>query len=299
MKFCMCCGSRTKDRESCRTCGAVEYTAAYRLPVVEYPPVGNLPTLTFTYTVAFLGLIERERSVSVPFSYINGTLLEVRTHEDPAHQVHTQLWSQHDDPLSGPRDPIVGRKSQPSIRNIVRLKLESGVERSFVLTQARLRAKASSQITLIFPTPIERAMNPIYDYAAIAAVNQAANDYTWSTTHPQIHAIRLRLAEEQSESFADSLASYLDGLCRRCLRLFKQRHTTAAMSSPRQLCGDDAMNRATPQPALRRLLSIPSRPSQRERCARSRRNCMVSPPLIGGGAMRRIKSLPPSPFQKG
>jgi hypothetical protein len=50
-----------------------------------------------------------------------------------------------------------------------------------------------------------------------------ANDYTSSTTHPEIHAIRLRLVEKQSESFADSLASCLEGLCRRCLRLFNQR----------------------------------------------------------------------------
>jgi hypothetical protein len=110
-----------------------------------------------------------------------------------------------------------------SIRSIVRLKLGSGVERSFVLTQVRLRAKVGSRITLIFPAPIERALNPVYDYAAIAAVDYLANDYTWSTTHPEIHTIRTRLPEDQSESFADSLATYLDGLCRRCLRLFGQR----------------------------------------------------------------------------
>src|SRR5216683_3353187 len=68
-----------------------------------------------------VGLIERQQKVSVPFGYINGTLLEVRSYEDAAHPVHTQLWSQHDDPRSGPRDPIVGEESQPSIRSIVRL----------------------------------------------------------------------------------------------------------------------------------------------------------------------------------
>jgi hypothetical protein len=208
------------DRELCRVCGARAFAAAHCSPAAEYPPAGSLPTFTFTYSIALLGFIERKRNVSVSFSYVNGTLLEVRSHEDSAHPVHTQLWCQLDDPLSGPRDPIVGRESRPSNRNIVRLKLGSGVERSFVLTQVRLIAKADSRITLIFPTPIERAINPVYDYAAIAAVDYAANDYTWSTTHPEIHAIRLRLPEDQSERFADSLASYLDGLCRSCLRRF-------------------------------------------------------------------------------
>ncbi len=183
MKFCTRCGSRMSDREICGACGAVGYRPAHRLPVAEYPPAGDLPTFTFTYSIPLLALIERERKVSVPFSYIDGTLLEVRSYEDAAHPVHTQLWFQHDNPLSGPCDPIID----------------------------------------IFPAPIERALNPVYDYAAIAAVDYLANDYTWSTTHPEIHTIRTRLPEDQSESFADSLASYLDGLCRRCLRLFGQR----------------------------------------------------------------------------
>jgi hypothetical protein len=146
--------------------------------------------------------------------------LEVRTHEDATHSVQTQLWSQQDDPKVGPRDPIVGRESQPSIKSIVRLRLGSGPERSFVLTQVRLRARPGNRVTLIFPVSSERALSSAYDYAAIAAVNYAANDYTWSTTHPEIHASRSRLPADQAESFADSLASYLDGLCRRCLRLF-------------------------------------------------------------------------------
>ncbi len=210
MKFCTRCGSRVNDREICGTCGGVGYKPAHRLPVAEYPPVGDLPTFTSTYKIPLVGLIERQQKVSVPFGYINGTLLEVRSYEDAAHPVHTQLWSQHDDPLSGPCDPIVGKESQPSIRSIVRLMLGSGTERSFVLTQVRLRAKAGNRITLIFPTPVERALNPVYDYAAIAAVDYAANDYTWSTSHPEIHAIRMRLTEDQSERFADSLASYLN-----------------------------------------------------------------------------------------
>lgn len=48
----------------------------------------------------------------------------------------------------------------------------------------------------------------------------------------------------------------------------------------------------TPHPALRQLRSIPSRPSRRTASARSRRNCMASPTLIGGGAARRIEFFP-------
>jgi hypothetical protein len=53
------------------------------------------------------------------------------------------------------------------------------------------------------------ALNPLYDHAAIAAVDCAANSYTWSTTHPEIHAIRSQLPEGQDDAFTDSLASYL------------------------------------------------------------------------------------------
>jgi hypothetical protein len=220
MNFCTRCGSRMAGLEICRVCGARPYRTERRTPAAEYPPAGDLPEFTFRYNVALLGLVERERQVSVPFSYINGSLLDVRTHEDAAHTVHMKLWEQQDDPRSDPRGPIVGRESQPSIRNIVRLRLGSGAERSFVLTQARLRVTAGSRVTLIFPVSIERAVNPIYDYAAIAAVEYAANHFTWSTTHPEIHAIRSRLPEDQAERFGESLASYLNGLCRHCLRLF-------------------------------------------------------------------------------
>jgi hypothetical protein len=224
MKFCTRCGSRRNDRAVCSGCGAVAYGATHCLPVAEYPPGGDLPTFTFTYNIPFLGLIEREREVSVPFSCISGTLLEIRRYEDASHPVHVQLWSQRDDPLLGPRDAIVGQESRSSIRNIIQLKLASGIERSFVLTQVRLRSNAGTYITLIFPTPFERAINPVYDYAAIAAADCITNDYVWSTTHPEIHALRPRLPEDHSERFADTLASYLNGLCRLCLRRFGQRH---------------------------------------------------------------------------
>jgi hypothetical protein len=220
MNFCTRCGSRLAGQEICRVCGARPYRAERRPPAAEYPPAGDLPPFTFAYNVSLLGLVERERQVSVPFSYINGSLLDVRTHEDAVHAVHMKLWEQRDDLESEPRGPIVGKESQPSIRNIVRLRLGSGAERSFVLTQVRFRATAGGRVTLIFPVSIERAVNPVYDYAAIAAVDYAANDFTWSTTHPEIHAIRSRLPEEQAERFGDSLAGYLNGLCRRCLRLF-------------------------------------------------------------------------------
>jgi len=221
MNFCTRCGSRLAGLEICRVCGARPFrTERRRSPAAEYPPAGDLPPFTFRYNVALLGLVERERQVSVSFSYLNGTLSDVRTFEDPAHAVHMKLWQQQDDPSSGPCGPIVGKQSQPSIRNIVRLRLGSGTERSFVLTQVRLRTKVGSRLTLIFPVSIERAINPVYDYAAIAAVDYAANDFTWSTTHPEIHAIRSRLPEDQAERFCDSLAGYLNGLCRRCLRLF-------------------------------------------------------------------------------
>ncbi len=220
MRFCTRCGSQLFNATGCRACGAPAYRVTHHFPVAEYVPAGNLPVFEFVYNVPLLSLIERQRQVRVPFSYINATLLEVRTHKDAAHSVHTQVWSQPDDPKLGPGDPIVGRESQPSIRSILRLRMGSGAERSFVLAQVPLRARPGSRVTLIFPVSIERALNPVYDYAAVAAVNYAANDYTWSTTHPEIHALRSRLTAEEREPFADSLASYRDGLCRRCLRLF-------------------------------------------------------------------------------
>jgi hypothetical protein len=93
-----------------------------------------------------------------------------------------------------------------------------------VLTQIRPLARAGNRIGLIFPASVARALSPLYDHGAIAAVDYTANSYTWSTTHPEIHAIRARLPEDQNDAFTDSLASYLNGLCRRCLRLFKRHN---------------------------------------------------------------------------
>jgi len=159
--------------------------------------------------------------VTISFSYVNGALPEIRTYEDRTPAVHLKIWSQKDDPHLAFSDPIIGKESQPSIRNILRLKLGSGAERSFVLSQVRPQVKAGNRLGLIFPAPIERAFNPAYDYAAIALVDYVTNDYTWSTTHPDIHAIRSRLPQGQDDAFTDSLASFLNGLCRRCLRLFR------------------------------------------------------------------------------
>ena len=220
MKFCTRCGSKMIDQQICSFCGAPAFRPASR-PAAEYPPAGELRSFTFKYEVHLLGLIERQRSLSVPFSYVKGTLLEIRTHQDAAHSAHIKIWSEKDDPRLGPCDPIVGKETQPIIRSIVRLRLGSGVERSFVLSQVRPQARRGNSIGLIFPAPFVRALNPHYDHTAIAAVDYAANSYTWSTTHPEIRAIRSQLPEDQDDAFADSLASYLNGLCRHCLRLFK------------------------------------------------------------------------------
>ncbi len=220
MKFCTRCGSRMIDQSNCRVCGRPAYGAPRCVP--EYAPTGNLPAFHYVYRAPLLGPLERERCVVVPFSYINGTLIEIRSYEDAAHPVCFRVWSQRDDPRSGPRDPIVGRESQPSLRIIVWLRLGSGAERSFVLSQAKLRTKPESRITLIFPAPSERAANPLYDYAAIAAVDHAAHDFAWSTAHPEIDALCSRLPEKQIEPFGDALANHLNGLCRRCLRQFAQ-----------------------------------------------------------------------------
>lgn len=220
MRFCTRCGSRIIDQQICGSCGSPAFRHASR-PGVEYPAAGDLRPFTFKYKVHLFGLIERQRSLSVSFSYVNGTLLEIRTQRDAAHSAHIKIWSEKDDPRLGPCDPIVGKETQPIIRSIVRLRLGSGVERSFVLSQVRPRFQRGNRIGLIFPAPVVRALNPLYEHAAIAAVDYAANSDTWSTTHPEIHAIRSQLPEDQDDAFTDSLASYLNGLCRRCLRLFK------------------------------------------------------------------------------
>ena len=64
---------------------AVTSRAAFRSasrPAAEYPPAGELRSFTFKYEVHILGLIERQRFLSVPFSYVNGTLLEIRTPDE-------------------------------------------------------------------------------------------------------------------------------------------------------------------------------------------------------------------------
>jgi hypothetical protein len=214
------CGSKMIDQQICRFCQAPAFRALSE-PLVEYPAGGDLRSFHFRYAVYLLGIAYRERSVSVPFSYVNGTLLEIRTSQDVAHLVPIKIWSDKDDPLTGPCDPIVGKETQPTIRSIVRLKLGSGVERSLVLSQVRPHTKPGTKFGLIFPAPIVRALNPVYDHAAIAAVDYLANSSTWSTTHPEIHAIRSQLPDEQDDAFTDSFANYLNGLCRQCLRLFK------------------------------------------------------------------------------
>jgi len=221
MRFCTRCGSWIIDQQICGSCGSPAFRPASR-PAVEYPAAGDLRPFTFKYRVRLLGLIERQRSLNVPFSYVNGTLLEIRTHQDAAYSAYIKIWSEKDDPRLGPCDPIIGKETQPIIRSIVRLRLGSGVERSFVLSQVRPQARRGNSIGLIFPASVVRALNPLYDHAAIAAVDYAANSYTWSTTHPEIHAIRSQLPEDQDDAFTDSFASYLNGLCRRCLRLFKR-----------------------------------------------------------------------------
>ncbi len=221
MKFCTKCGSQMIDQSNCPVCGKRAYGAP---PLAAaYPPAGNLPPFTYAYAAPLLGLLERERRVVVPFSYINGTLVEVRAYEDVDHPVRFRVWSERDDPRSGPQSPIVGRESQPSIRSILRLWLADGAARSFVLANAKLRSRPGNPLTLIFPVQVERAANPLYDYAAVAAVDYAANDFAWSTANPEIHALRSRLPEDQCEPFGDSMASYLNGLCRRCLRQFGPR----------------------------------------------------------------------------
>jgi len=220
MKFCTRCGSKMINQQICRFCQAPAFRAASE-PIVEYPAAGDLRSFHFSYTVYLFGFACRERSLWVPFSYINGTLLEIRTSQDAGHSVPIKFWSAKDDPLSGSCDPIVGKEIQPTTRSGVRLRLGSGVERSFLLSQVRPHSKRGNKVGLIFPAPIVRALNPVYDHAAIAAVDYTANSSTWSTTHPEIHAIRSQLPDDQDDAFTNSLANYLNGLCRQCLRLFK------------------------------------------------------------------------------
>src|ERR1700675_957022 len=107
MKFCTRCGLRLVDREGCPRCGARRDVAVDSSRIAEHPPAGDLPPLVFAYTErTLLGLVERRREARVAFSYINGTLLELRTHAEAENAVHIMLWSQADDPQSGTRPPI-------------------------------------------------------------------------------------------------------------------------------------------------------------------------------------------------
>ncbi len=220
MKFCTRCGLRLVDRESCPRCGARRDVAVDSSRIAEHPPAGDLPPLVFAYTErTLLGLVERRREARVSFSYISGTVIDIQTHEDTSHPLRVGAWSQEDDPATGPQSPIVGHKWQPTRNNLLRLKLMSGAEWSYMLRQVRFTARAGHRITLIFPVVAVRALSPVYDYAAIGAINYATNDQRWSTAHAEIHHVCDQIPSSKSERFSDAVANHLDGLCRRCLRL--------------------------------------------------------------------------------
>jgi len=242
MNFCTRCGSRLVDRESCLRCGARRYSARRSAPTEEHPPAGDFPPFVFGYTErTLLNLVERQRQVRVPFSYVSGTVIDIQTHEDTGHLARMGIWSKEDNPAVGPQSPIVGHEWQPSRHNVIRLRLGSGAERSFVLRQVRFAARAGDRITLIFPVVAARALNSIYDYAAIGAVNHRTGDERWSTAHPEIHQVRDQLPSSESTRFLSGVANHLDGLCRRCLRLFNpyrrnviRKPSSAAHSGLRQ-----------------------------------------------------------------
>jgi len=220
MTYCTRCGSRLVDRESCPSCGVRRYAALNSTPTAEYPAAGDFPAFVFTYAErTLLNLVERQRQVRVPFSYISGTVIGVQTHEDTGHLARMGIWSQEDEPSIGLRSPIVGHEWQPFRHHAIRLKLGSGAERSFVLRQVRFAARAGDRITLIFPVAATRMLNPIYDYAAIGAVNYRTGDERWSTVHAEIHQVRDQIPSSESKRFLGGVANHLDGLCRRCLRL--------------------------------------------------------------------------------
>ena len=220
MTYCTRCGSRFVDRQTCSRCGARHYSVLRSAPTEEHPPAGDLPAFVFAYTErTFLNLVERQRQVRVPFSYISGTVIDIQTHEDTGHPLRMGVWSQEDNPAVEPRSPIVGHEWQPFRHRVIRLKVGNGAERSFVLKQVRFAARAGDRITLIFPVAATRALNPIYDYAAIGAVNYRTGDQRWSTAHAEIHHVRDHLPSSESKRFLAGVANHLDGLCRRCLRL--------------------------------------------------------------------------------
>lgn len=234
MSFCTRCGSHLVDRETCLGCGTRRYSALRSAATEEHPPADDLPAFVFAYAErTLLNLVERRRQVRVSFSYISGTVIGVQAHEDTGHLARMGIWSQEDEPSIGLRSPIVGHEWQPSRHNVIRLKLGSGDERSFVLRQVRFAARVGDRITLIFPVAATRALNPIYDYAAIGAVNYRTGDERWSTAHVEIHHMRDQLPSAESKRFLAGLASHLDGLCRRCLRLFNPYRRSPSRTSVR------------------------------------------------------------------
>ena len=65
------------------------------------------------------------------------------------------------------------------------------------------------------------------------------------------------------------------------------------------LAGGSAVEAFQPSPRLARALLNSAAPVLEDRCAPSRRNCMASRALIGGGALLRIASLSSLASQSG
>ncbi len=220
MSFCTKCGSRLVEASARHACPAKTFSEPCFGAVPEHALSGDLPPLIFAYSEpAFFRLTDRRRELQLFFSYISGVAVSVRRYEDALNQVSMTLWSQPDDPIKGPQVPIIVRERQPRIRTVVGLKLGSGAERSIVLAQVKFAPAPGSRITLIFPVVAARALNPIYDYAALAAVNYETGEQTWSTAHPEVHQLWESLPTQQSRRFGGALANHLEGLCRRCFRL--------------------------------------------------------------------------------
>jgi hypothetical protein len=250
-------------------------------------------------------VFERQRQVRVPFSYVNGTMLELRTHKDASHSVHTRLWSQQDDPKLGPRRPIVGGESQPSIRSIVRLR--SGAERSFVLTLVRLRPRTrKSRHADLLGLDRARAESGFrlrrVRCRRLRGERLHLEHDTCGNSYPAQAAPRRgnravrRLAGELPRRPAGVPAAF----CRISPR-------GSARPRSRQTLGVSAMipwvghqqfaKERTVHPALSQLRSIPSRPSRRTALLRHagivllRRRSLVAPLPFASSP------FPPSPFQ--
>ena len=220
MNFCTRCSSRLVDRESRLRCGARRHSAWRSAPTKEHPPAAGLLAFIFANSDrTLLNLVERRREVRVPLSCVSAIVIEVQTHEDTSHPLKIGGWSQDDEYATGPQSPIVGHKWEPTRKNLFHLKLGSGAGRSFVLRQIRFAAHAGHRIMLIFPVIAARALDPIYDYAAIGADNYATNDQRWSTVRAEMRHALGQLSSSESKRLTHGVANHLDGLCRRCLRL--------------------------------------------------------------------------------